>query len=83
MEPYFFLPAVYKVLLIRVIPVFDYGVLKQVVWIYFKGDEYTFVIIKQENEHHADNLDENKKCHQVGILQNKQNCVIQASCVNV
>lgn len=69
---YLFLPAVYKVLLIRVIPIPDYGVLKEVVWIYFKADEYTFVVIKQENEHHTDNLDEDKKCHQMGVLQKKK-----------
>lgn len=69
---YLFLPAVYKVLLIRVIPIPDYGVLKEVVWIYFKADEYTFVVIKQENEHHTDNLDEDKKCHQMGVLQKKR-----------
>lgn len=69
---YLFLPAVYKVLLIRVIPIPDYGVLKEVVWIYFKTDEYTFVVIKQENEHHSDNLDEDKKCHQMGVLQKKK-----------
>lgn len=66
------MPAVYKVLLIRVIPIPDYGVLKEVVWIYFKADEYTFVVIKQENEHHTDNLDEDKKCHQMGVLQKKK-----------
>lgn len=81
---YLFLPAVYKVLLIRVIPIPDYGVLKEVVWIYFKADEYTFVVIKQENEHHTDNLDEDKKCHQMGVLQKKKIFVIsiQASFFN-
>lgn len=80
---YLFLPAVYKVLLIRVIPIPDYGVLKEVVWIYFKADEYTFVVIKQENEHHTDNLDEDKKCHQMGVLQRKMFVIsIQASFFN-
>lgn len=81
---YLFLPAVYKVLLIRVIPIPDYGVFKEVVWIYFKADEYTFVVIKQENEHHTDNLDEDKKCHQMGVLQKKKFFVIsiQASFFN-
>lgn len=78
------MPAVYKVLLIRVISIPDYGVLKEVVWIYFKADEYTFVVIKQENEHHTDNLDEDKKCHQMGVLQKKKFFVIsiQASFFN-
>lgn len=81
---YLFLPAVYKVLLIRVIPIPDYGVFKEVVWIYFKADEYTFVVIKQENEHHTDNLVEDKKCHQMGVLQKKKFFVIsiQASFFN-
>lgn len=78
------MPAVYKVLLIRVVPIPDYGVFKEVVWIYFKADEYTFVVIKQENEHHTDNLDEDKKCHQMGVLQKKKIFVIsiQASFFN-
>lgn len=60
---YFFLLVVYKVLLIWVILIFDYGVFKEVVWIYFKVDEYIFVVIKQENEYYIDNLDEDKKCY--------------------